>query len=77
MKAANERVRVEADRQFHRYIVTKLGNRVLLRLAMELFEERDTPLAKQFATDFDDAKTWGGSLGRTPQDLVGSGRRRS
>ena len=62
MKAENEGARVEADRQFHRYIVTKLGNRVLLRLAKELFEERDTRLAKQFAIDFDDAKTWAAVL---------------
>jgi GntR family transcriptional regulator, transcriptional repressor for pyruvate dehydrogenase complex len=61
-RAEDEGTRVEADRQFHRYIVTKLANKVLLRLAMELFEERDTPLARQFAIDFDDAKTWAAVL---------------
>jgi GntR family transcriptional repressor for pyruvate dehydrogenase complex len=57
-RAHDEGARVEADRQFHRYIVAKLGNKVLLRLAIGLFEERDTLLARQFAIDFDDAKTW-------------------
>ena len=59
MKAApaDEAARAEADRQFHQYIVTKLANKVLLRLAMGLFDQRDTPLARQFATDFDNAKT--------------------
>lgn len=60
--AQDEGTRVEADRQFHRYIVTKLANKVLLRLAIGLFEERDTPLARQFAIDFDDAKTWAAVL---------------
>jgi len=40
MKAApaDEAARAEADRQFHQYIVTKLANKVLLRLAMGLFD---------------------------------------
>jgi GntR family transcriptional regulator, transcriptional repressor for pyruvate dehydrogenase complex len=57
-EAADEAARVDADRQFHRYIVAKLTNKVLLRIAMGLFDQRDTPLARQFATDFDNAKTW-------------------
>jgi DNA-binding FadR family transcriptional regulator len=59
---ADEAARAEADRQFHQYIVTKLANKVLLRLAMGLFDQRDTPLARQFATDFDNAKTWAAVL---------------
>jgi len=55
---ADEAARVEADRQFHQYIVAKLANKVLLRLATGLFDQRDTPLARQFATDFDNPKTW-------------------
>jgi DNA-binding FadR family transcriptional regulator len=51
-------VRLASDRQFHRYIAAKLGNKVLLRLVMGLFDQRDTPLARQFATHFDNAKTW-------------------
>ena len=50
--------RVEADRQFHRFIASKLGNKVLLRVVTGLFDQRGTPLAKQFAIDFDNAKTW-------------------
>ena len=50
--------RVEADKQFHQYIATKLANKVLLRLAMGLFDQSDTPVARQFAMDFDNAKTW-------------------
>ena len=57
-EAADEAARVDADRQFHRYIAAKLANKVLLRLVMGLFDQRDTPLARQFATDFDNAKTW-------------------
>jgi DNA-binding FadR family transcriptional regulator len=57
-EAADEAARVDADRQFHRYIVTKLANKVLLRVAMDLFEQRDTRLARQFAIDFDNTKSW-------------------
>ena len=57
-EAADEAARVDADRQFHRYIAAKLANKVLLRLLMGLFDQRDTPLARQFATDFDNPKTW-------------------
>jgi GntR family transcriptional regulator, transcriptional repressor for pyruvate dehydrogenase complex len=55
---AEQSVRMAGDRQFHRYIAAKLGNKVLLRLVMGLFDQRDTPLARQFATHFDNAKTW-------------------
>jgi DNA-binding FadR family transcriptional regulator len=58
MKVADEPARVDADRQFHRYIAAKLANKVLLRMVMGLFDQRETPLARQFATDFDNAKTW-------------------
>jgi GntR family transcriptional regulator, transcriptional repressor for pyruvate dehydrogenase complex len=54
----DESGRVEADRQFHRHIASKLGNKVLLRVVTALFDQRDTQLAKQFALDFDNAKTW-------------------
>ena len=54
--------RVEGDRQFHRYIVSKLGNKALLRVVTALFDQRDTALAKQFAIDFDNAKTWAAVL---------------
>jgi DNA-binding FadR family transcriptional regulator len=57
-EAVDEPVRVIADRQFHIYIAAKLGNKVLLRLVMGLFDQRNRPLARQFATDFDNAKTW-------------------
>ena len=57
-EAADAPARVVADRQFHLYIAAKLGNKVLLRLVMGLFDQRDSPLAQQFATDFDNAKTW-------------------
>ena len=50
--------RVDTDRQFHRYIIAKLGNKVLLRIAMGLFDQRDTRVARQFATDFDNPETW-------------------
>jgi GntR family transcriptional regulator, transcriptional repressor for pyruvate dehydrogenase complex len=62
-EAADEAARVEADRQFHRYIAAKLANKVLLRMVMGLFDKRNTPLARQFATDFDNAKTWTAVLG--------------
>jgi GntR family transcriptional regulator, transcriptional repressor for pyruvate dehydrogenase complex len=57
-KAADEAARVDNDRQFHRYIAAKLSNKVLLRIVMGLFDQRDTPVAQQFATDFDNAKSW-------------------
>jgi DNA-binding FadR family transcriptional regulator len=57
-EAADEAARVDADRQFHRYIAAKLANKLLMRMAVGLFDLRDTPLARQFATDFDNTKTW-------------------
>jgi GntR family transcriptional regulator, transcriptional repressor for pyruvate dehydrogenase complex len=57
-EAADEAARVEADRQFHLHIAAKLGNKALLRLLAGLFDQRDTPLARQFAADFDTVKTW-------------------
>jgi GntR family transcriptional repressor for pyruvate dehydrogenase complex len=57
-KTADEAARVDSDRQFHRYIAAKLANKVLLRIVMRLFDQRDTPVAQQFAADFDNAKTW-------------------
>ncbi len=57
-KTVDDEVRMKADRQFHHYIAAKLANKVLLRMVMGLFDKRDTPLARQFATDFDSAQTW-------------------
>jgi GntR family transcriptional repressor for pyruvate dehydrogenase complex len=57
-KTADEAARVDSDRQLHRYIAAKLANKVLLRIVMRLFDQRDTPVAQQFAADFDNAKTW-------------------
>jgi GntR family transcriptional regulator, transcriptional repressor for pyruvate dehydrogenase complex len=57
-EAADQSVRLAGDRQFHRYIAAKLANKVLLRLVMGLFDQCDNPLARQFATHFDNAKTW-------------------
>jgi GntR family transcriptional regulator, transcriptional repressor for pyruvate dehydrogenase complex len=61
-EVADEVARVEADRRFHRYIAAKLANKVLLRLTTGLFDQRHTPLARQFAIDFDNAKTWAAVL---------------
>jgi len=47
-----------ADRQFHRYIAAKLANKVLLRLVMEWSDQCESPLSRQFAIHFDNAKTW-------------------
>ncbi|MBV9299595.1 MAG: FadR family transcriptional regulator [Verrucomicrobia bacterium] len=57
-EGADQSVRLAGDRQFHRYIAAKLANKVLLRLVMGLIDQRDNPLARQFATHFDSAKTW-------------------
>jgi GntR family transcriptional repressor for pyruvate dehydrogenase complex len=54
----DRRGRLAADRQFHQCIAAKLGNKVLLRLVMGLVDQRDGTLARQFATDFDNPKTW-------------------
>jgi len=60
--AANQQAPRTADRQFHLYIVAKLANKVLLRLVTELFDQRDSPLARQFAIHFDSAETWSAVL---------------
>jgi GntR family transcriptional regulator, transcriptional repressor for pyruvate dehydrogenase complex len=62
IKAGDEAARVDSDRQFHRFIAAKLANKVLLRIVMGLFDQRDTPVAQQFATDFDNAKSWNAVL---------------
>ncbi len=61
-QAPDDASRWAADRQFHREIAAKGGNKVLLRMVTELFDQRNSPLARQFATDFDDAKTWAAVL---------------
>jgi DNA-binding FadR family transcriptional regulator len=57
-ETAEQPARLAADRQFHRYIAAKLANKVLLRLVMGLVDQRDGLLARQFASHFDNAKTW-------------------
>jgi GntR family transcriptional repressor for pyruvate dehydrogenase complex len=57
-ETADPPARLAGDRQFHRYIAAKLANKVLLRLVMGLVDQRDSPLARQFATHFDNPKTW-------------------
>jgi DNA-binding FadR family transcriptional regulator len=47
-----------ADRQFHRYIAAKLANKPILRLVTGLFDQGYSPLARRFATHFDNAKSW-------------------
>jgi GntR family transcriptional regulator, transcriptional repressor for pyruvate dehydrogenase complex len=60
--ATNQQALQAADRQFHLYIAAKLANKVLLRLVTELFDQRDSTLARQFAAHFDNAKTWSAVL---------------
>lgn len=50
--------RLAADRQFHQYIAAKLANQTLLQLVLGLLDQRDSLLARQFATHFDNPKTW-------------------
>jgi DNA-binding FadR family transcriptional regulator len=57
-EAADPSARLAADRQFHRYIAAKLANKALERLVTGLFDQRDSPLAQQFASHFDNASTW-------------------
>ena len=40
------------------YITAKLANTVLLRLIMQLLDQRNRLLGKQFVTHLDNAKTW-------------------
>jgi DNA-binding FadR family transcriptional regulator len=60
--AADQRDLLAADRRFHLYIAAKLANKVLLRLVTELFDQRDSPLGRQFAIHFDSAETWNAVL---------------
>ena len=57
-QATDELTRMAADRQFHRYIASKLGNKPILRLVTGLFDQGYSPLARRFATHFDNAKSW-------------------
>jgi len=57
-QAADELTRMAADRQFHRYIAAKLANKPILRLVTGLFDQGYSPLARRFATHFDNAKSW-------------------
>jgi GntR family transcriptional regulator, transcriptional repressor for pyruvate dehydrogenase complex len=47
-----------ADREFHLTIAASLKNKVLLRIVTDLFDQRDSPIARQFALHFDSPKTW-------------------
>jgi hypothetical protein len=71
-EAADEAARVDADRQFHRYIVAKLTNKVLLRIAMALFDQRDT-LWLGSSPPILTTPNLDSGFGRTPQDSVGAG----
>jgi GntR family transcriptional repressor for pyruvate dehydrogenase complex len=57
-QATDELTRMAADRQFHRYIASKLANKPILRLVTGLFDQGYGPLARRFATHFDNAKSW-------------------
>jgi GntR family transcriptional repressor for pyruvate dehydrogenase complex len=57
-QATDELTRMAADRQFHRYIAAKLANKPILRLVTGLFDQGYSPLARRFATHFDNAKSW-------------------
>jgi DNA-binding FadR family transcriptional regulator len=57
-QTTDELTRMAADRQFHRYIASKLGNKPILRLVTGLFDQGYSPLARRFATHFDNAKSW-------------------
>jgi GntR family transcriptional repressor for pyruvate dehydrogenase complex len=47
-----------ADRNFHVYIAKKIRNNVLLRIATDLLDQRESPLGMQFGVHFDNPKTW-------------------
>ena len=47
-----------SDREFHLTIASSLKNKVLLRMVTDLFDQRDSPLARQFALHFDSPQTW-------------------
>jgi DNA-binding FadR family transcriptional regulator len=57
-QATDELTRMATDRQFHRYIAAKLSNKPILRLVTGLFDQGYSPLARRFATHFDNAKSW-------------------
>jgi DNA-binding FadR family transcriptional regulator len=61
-QAADKPARLAADRQFHQYIAAKLANKALVRLITGLFDQGYSPLARQFAIHFDNAKTWAAVL---------------
>jgi DNA-binding FadR family transcriptional regulator len=61
-EAANPQDRMAADRQFHQYIAAKLANKPILRLVTGLFDQGYSPMARQFAIHFDNAKTWAAVL---------------
>ena len=61
-EAVNSLDRMAADRQFHRYIAAKLANKPILRLVTGLFDQGYSPMARQFAVHFDNAKTWAAVL---------------
>ncbi len=59
MEMANDtEAKLMADRDFHVSIASKLANKSLIRFVTELFEKRDSPLARQFAFHFDSSRTW-------------------
>jgi GntR family transcriptional regulator, transcriptional repressor for pyruvate dehydrogenase complex len=60
--AADAAARLAADRRFHLSIAATLGNNVLFRLLTELLDQRNSLLGKQFASHFDNAKTWAAVL---------------
>lgn len=57
-KAVDRAALLDADCRFHLYITAKLANTVLLRLIMQLLDQRNRLLGEQFATHLDNAKTW-------------------
>jgi DNA-binding FadR family transcriptional regulator len=61
-RETDESALTAADRQFHRYIAATLDNKPILRLVTGLFDQGYGPLARRFATHFDNAKTWSNVL---------------
>jgi GntR family transcriptional regulator, transcriptional repressor for pyruvate dehydrogenase complex len=59
-----------SDREFHLTIASSLKNKVLLRMVTDLFDQRDSPLARQFALHFDSPETWHAVLGEHRQILA-------
>jgi DNA-binding FadR family transcriptional regulator len=77
MKAdeADKPARLAADRQFHQYIAAKLANKALVRLITSLFDQGYSPLARQFAIHFDNAKTWAAVLAEHRKIVAALGAR--